>query len=89
MKPGAATTTEPADFSIRGARRERYTAANLSSSSVGLELGISVILGLLGGYYLDQRFGTTPWLMLVFLLLGLVAGFRGVVRAVKREDRRG
>ncbi|CAN5894852.1 hypothetical protein BH11MYX2_BH11MYX2_23840 [soil metagenome] len=89
MKPGAPATTETADFSIRGARRERYSVANLSSSSVGLELGISVILGLLGGYYLDQRLGTTPWLMLACLLLGLVAGFRGVVRAVKREDRRG
>jgi ATP synthase protein I len=88
MKPGAPATTEGADFSIRAARRERYSPQQLSASSVGLELGISVIIGLLAGYYLDQRLGTTPWLMLVLLVLGLVAGFRGVLRAVAREDRK-
>ncbi|HEY4055910.1 MAG TPA: AtpZ/AtpI family protein [Kofleriaceae bacterium] len=89
MKPGAPATTETADFSIRGVRRARYSPQNLRSTSVGLELGISVIVGLLAGYYLDQRLGTTPWLMLVFLVLGLIAGFRGVMRAVKREDKHG
>ncbi len=59
----------------------------LSSSSVGIELGLSVIIGLLIGYYLDQKLGTQPWLMLVMLCFGLVAGFRGVLRAVKRAER--
>jgi len=65
--------------------RRAYDA--LSASSVGLELGISVIMGLLLGYWLDTRLGTTPWLMLAFLVLGLVAGFRGVLRAVHRAER--
>jgi len=59
----------------------------LSQSSVGIELGLSVIIGLLIGYYLDQQLGTQPWLMLVMLGFGLVAGFRGVLRAVKRAER--
>jgi F0F1-type ATP synthase assembly protein I len=59
----------------------------LSASSVGIELGLSVIIGLLIGYYLDQKLGTQPWLMLVMLCFGLVAGFRGVLRAVKRAER--
>jgi len=59
----------------------------LSASSVGLELGLSVIIGLLIGYGLDAKLGTTPWLMLVFLGFGLVAGFRGVLRAVGRAER--
>src|SRR4051812_33778780 len=59
----------------------------LSASSVGLELGLSVIIGLLFGYFLDNRFGTTPWLMLAFLGFGLAAGFRGVLRAVGRAER--
>ncbi len=58
----------------------------LSASSVGLELGLSVIIGLLVGYWLDQKLGTQPWMMLLWLVLGLVAGFRGVVRAIKRAD---
>ena len=59
----------------------------LSASSVGIELGLSVIIGLLIGYYLDQKLGTQPWLMLVMLCFGLAAGFRGVLRAVKRAER--
>ena len=59
----------------------------LSASSVGLELGISVLIGLLGGLWLDDRFGTEPWLMLACLVIGLIAGFRGVLRAVARADK--
>lgn len=59
----------------------------LSASSVGLELGISVILGLLFGWWLDKQIGTAPWMMLLFLVFGLIAGFRGVMRAVARAER--
>ncbi|MDX2094165.1 MAG: AtpZ/AtpI family protein [Kofleriaceae bacterium] len=59
----------------------------LSASSVGLEMGLSVIIGLLIGYGLDRELGTTPWMMLLFLVFGLVAGFRGVLRAVGRAER--
>lgn len=65
--------------------KQAYDA--LSASSVGLELGISVILGVLFGYWLDRQLGTEPWMMILFLVLGLVAGFRGVLRAVGRADR--
>ena len=60
---------------------------SLSAASVGLELGLSVVIGLLIGYYLDKAAGTGPWLMLLFLGFGFAAGFRGVLRAVKRAER--
>ena len=59
----------------------------LSASSVGLELGLSVVIALLIGMWLDRQLGTTPWLMLLWLCFGLAAGFRGVLRAVRRSDR--
>jgi ATP synthase protein I len=62
-----------------------YNAIN--ASSVGLELGVSVGLGLLVGFFLDKRLGTTPWMLLLWMVIGLVAGFRGVFRAVARADR--
>jgi|SRR5215470_11149662 len=70
--------------SARGGRRF-YNM--LSASSVGLELGISVLIGVLGGLWADGRLGTQPWLMLAGLVVGLVAGFRAVLRAVRRADR--
>jgi len=71
----------------QAARASKDAFQSLSASSVGLELGLSVIIGLLIGYYLDKAAGTGPWLMLLFLVFGLVAGFRGVLRAVKRAER--
>jgi ATP synthase protein I len=69
------------------ARRSRRAHQDLTASSIGLELGLSVAIGVLVGWWLDQHLGTQPWLMLLWLVFGLVAGFRGVMRAVKREDR--
>jgi F0F1-type ATP synthase assembly protein I len=44
-------------------------------------------VGFFGGRWLDGKLGTTPWLMIAFLALGLFAGFRSVLRAVRRLDR--
>jgi ATP synthase protein I len=77
--------TRVTDDPIATKSRQGYNA--LSTSSIGLELGLSVALGLLVGWWLDQHLGTQPWLMLLWLVLGLVSGFRGIVRAIKRADR--
>lgn len=71
------------------ARKARGAYMNLSSASVGLEMGVSVIIGVLIGIWLDRQLNTAPWMMLLWLGFGFAAGFRGVLRAVKREDRRG
>lgn len=44
-------------------------------STAGLVLPLTIVLGYLGGSYLDRRFGTEPVLMLVGVLLGVVGGF--------------
>lgn len=36
--------------------------------------------GALVGWFLDRLFGTQPWLLLVFLFLGIVAAFRNIIR---------
>lgn len=76
--------TAPIDGAARTSRRMYH---GLSASSAGLELGIAVALGALFGRWLDGKLGTEPWLLLVFLIIGLIAGFRGVLRAVARADR--
>jgi len=58
----------------------------LRFSSVGLELGAAVVGGMFLGQWLDGRFGTAPWLMIVFLALGMAAGFRSIFRLLKSLD---
>ncbi|MEW6607849.1 MAG: AtpZ/AtpI family protein [bacterium] len=45
------------------------------ASSIGIVLVTSTFIGLGIGYFLDSRFGTTPWLTIGGLLLGIIAGF--------------
>jgi ATP synthase protein I len=58
-----------------------------SYSTLGLEMGLSVALGVGIGYYLDKWLNTEPWLLIVFLLLGVIAGFRSLYRALKRLQK--
>jgi ATP synthase protein I len=60
----------------------------LRFSSVGLELGIAVLVGLFVGQWLDRRFGTEPWLLLLCLGFGMVAGFRSVFRLLRDLNAR-
>ena len=69
------------------ARSSKRMFQTLSMSSVGLEFGICVIVGMFFGRWLDNKAGSGPWLMILFLCLGFVAGIRGLVRAMNQADR--
>ncbi|MBE0597664.1 MAG: AtpZ/AtpI family protein [Desulfuromonadales bacterium] len=57
-------------------------------SSVGISMVAATFIGLAMGYYLDRWLGTTPWLTLIFLLFGIIAGFRNIFILTQRELRR-
>ena len=57
-------------------------------SSVGISMVASTFIGLAMGYYLDKWLGTTPWLTLIFLAIGIVSGFRNIYILTERELRR-
>ncbi len=54
-------------------------------SSLGFQIALSIVIGLAIGIYLDRRFGTTPWLTLIFLGMGIVAGFRNIWIVLKKS----
>lgn len=56
-------------------------------STIGLTLVIATVIGLAAGYYLDRWLGTSPWLTLIGLVLGIAAGFVNLFRSVKRAER--
>lgn len=54
-------------------------------------MGIATAIGLAVGVFLDRRFATTPWCTIIFLLLGITAGFRSLYRiahSLKKEQER-
>lgn len=52
-------------------------------STAGLEMGFSVVIGLIMGIYLDSYLKTDPWMTIVFLIFGVVAAFRVIIRIAK------
>jgi ATP synthase protein I len=50
-------------------------------------MGLSVAIGLVIGLALDRYLGTTPWMALVFLILGVIAGFLALFRLVKQIQK--
>ena len=53
-------------------------------SSMGLELGLSVVVGFLIGGWLDKWLQTDPYFLLIFGIAGIIAGYRSIFRLVKR-----
>ena len=53
-------------------------------SSIGLMLPSSIAIGLFFGYILDRALGTHPWMLFVFLLLGIISGFYSLFRALRK-----
>jgi ATP synthase protein I len=52
-------------------------------STVGLSFVIALVIGAAVGLWIDRSLGTSPWGLMVFFFLGLVAGALNVYRATK------
>ncbi|MBK9032088.1 MAG: AtpZ/AtpI family protein [Myxococcales bacterium] len=94
LREDSITTTPTTQASTAGVRRAAPYAAktrdyyrSLSASSVGIELSVSVLIGMFFGRWLDGRIGTSPWMMILFLCLGFTAGMRAIYRFVRQADR--
>jgi ATP synthase protein I len=55
-------------------------------SSIPFILALAPIVGYFLGKYLDQKFRTQPWLSLVLLGLGFVAGVRETIKIIKMSQ---
>ena len=61
----------------------------LRFSAVGLEMGLAVAIGYGAGFWLDNKFGTDPYLKIVMLLFGIGAAFNAIYQAARRAIQEG
>jgi ATP synthase protein I len=59
----------------------------LEASTAPLNLVVSTFVGLAIGYGLDSLFDTSPYLTIIFLILGIIAGFRELFRFARRQAK--
>ena len=66
---------------------EHYSQAQLAWRMV-IELVAGLGIGFGMGYGLDAIFGTSPWLMVIFIFLGLAAGIQTMMRSAKEVQEK-
>lgn len=59
----------------------------LEASTAPLNLVVSTFVGLAIGYGLDSLFHTSPYLTIIFLILGIISGFRDLFRFARRQAK--
>ena len=65
---------------------EHYSQAQLAWRMV-IELVAGLGIGFGIGYGLDELLGTRPWLMVIFALLGFVAGVKTMIRSAHEMQK--
>ena len=92
-RPGRLTELDRRLAAARGAkapgrttRREEYAAAHMAWRMV-IELVMAIVIGGAMGWGLDTLFGTMPLFLVVFVLFGLAAGVRLMLRTAAEMQR--
>jgi len=55
-------------------------------TTLGITIVVCVGMGVFVGWWLDRWLNTTPWLILVFSLLGVVAAFKTMIEMLRRVE---
>jgi ATP synthase protein I len=56
-------------------------------STMGISMALAIVIAIAIGYYLDKWFQTSPLFFLIFMILGIVAGFRNLYVIMKRAEK--
>ncbi len=54
---------------------------------LGTELVAAVVVGTIIGFILDNWFDTKPWFIILFFIIGVIAGMLNVIRVAKRMQK--
>lgn len=69
-------------------KRQLYRSL-MFASSLGIAMVASILIGLFIGYQLDKWLDTSPWFTLIWLVFGIISGFRNIFilsRRAMKED---
>ena len=67
---------------------------NSNSSYIGIAFKIStefvaaVVVGTTIGFIFDNLFGTKPWLIIIFFIIGALAGIINIIKSAKNMQRK-
>jgi ATP synthase protein I len=65
--------------------KRELTRALSFLSQIGVTVVACLLIGVFAGKFLDEWLGTSPWLVLIFSMLGAGAAFKALFELSKRE----
>lgn len=70
-------------------RNDKYSAYRQIGilTTIPMLMAVGPILGYYIGSFLDRKLGTSPYLMVVFIIFGFVAAGKGVYDLIKKAGR--
>ncbi len=69
-------------------KKNRHNMAKwLNVATLATMIPVSTGVGFIIGYYLDKLFKTEPYLVIIWTLLGIIAGFKSIIEFVIRENK--
>ena len=53
-------------------------------SQIGVTVAACIIIGVFGGMFLDNLFGTSPWILIAGSILGVLAALKSILDLVPK-----
>ena len=70
-------------------KNKKTNSSNLGSAfKISTEFVAAVVVGSIIGFILDSLFGTKPWLIIIFFIVGVIAGMLNVIRSAKLMQKK-
>ena len=69
-------------------KKNKHASGYGLGMKISLDLVSSIVVGVLIGLGLDNFFLTKPIFLIIFLLLGIVAGFYNLFKSVQKIDKK-
>ncbi len=66
---------------------KKYVKDMAFLSSMGMAIALSIAIGVFLGYWVDEKFGTSPWFFYIGLGLGIGAAFRNLIYLYQKAKR--
>ena len=68
---------------------KKLNSSNLGNAfKISTEFVAAVVVGSTIGFILDNLFGTKPWLIIIFFIIGVIAGMLNVIRSAKLMQKK-
>ena len=53
-------------------------------SQIGITVALCIFFGVLLGRFIDDRLGTSPWFLFIFVIIGCLAAFKAMIDLAKK-----